>query len=478
MTVQARDYLRVSLDKSGRARSLDEQHSEHLQAAERNGWTLGKSYRDESVSASRYTTKARKGYARLVADLESGEFAADILIMWEASRGSRRVGEWVLLCDLLAEQGVHVHVKTHGRTYDPANPRDRRTLLEDAVDSEYESGKTSGRVRRDAEAQAREGRAPWRGAFGHPRRERVGEELVPVPPERLAAEAEAVRRTYAGLFAGRTLTSLARDLNERGFRSTLGGEWNRTSVRELLENPRHAGLRYYKGERIGQGQWEALVPEETWRAAVNLLGDPKRRTSSTGSRKWLGSTLYRCGVQGCGKTMRIKYNGQSARLYQCSQGHNYRDGNKTDAYVREVIALRLAQEDITTLLGADDGAELASLHADASALRSRLDSLGADYAIGNLTGNQVRVATERIEASLAEADEKIAAIGRRNQLAGMLSSNDAARQFLDADLDVQRATVDALAVVTILPTYRGRRSDISETVRIEPRSAEHLHLQE
>ncbi|MGH3853433.1 MAG: hypothetical protein ACRDR6_08020 [Pseudonocardiaceae bacterium] len=54
--VRAREYLRVSLDRSGRARSLDEQHADHVRVAGEQGWVLdGDSYRDESVSASRYS---------------------------------------------------------------------------------------------------------------------------------------------------------------------------------------------------------------------------------------------------------------------------------------------------------------------------------------------------------------------------------------------------------------------------------------
>ena len=63
----AREYLRVSRDASGRARSLDEQHSDNVAIAEREGWTLADPYRDESVSASRYSTKIRGGVADLLA---------------------------------------------------------------------------------------------------------------------------------------------------------------------------------------------------------------------------------------------------------------------------------------------------------------------------------------------------------------------------------------------------------------------------
>ena len=57
-SVVAREYQRVSFDKSGRERSQDEQHGDNERAAQRFGWALGKPYRDTG-SASRYARKAR-----------------------------------------------------------------------------------------------------------------------------------------------------------------------------------------------------------------------------------------------------------------------------------------------------------------------------------------------------------------------------------------------------------------------------------
>ncbi|HEX2297580.1 MAG TPA: recombinase family protein, partial [Pseudonocardiaceae bacterium] len=130
----------MSLDRSGRARSLAEQHADHQRTASEHGWILGPdSYRDASISASRYSRKARDGFDRLIADLDADRFGAQMLMLWESSRGSRRVGEWVNMLDLCEQRGIRIHVFTHNRNYDPANGRDCRSLLEDAVDSEYES---------------------------------------------------------------------------------------------------------------------------------------------------------------------------------------------------------------------------------------------------------------------------------------------------------------------------------------------------
>lgn len=152
----AREYLRVSVDRSGRQRSTQEQHVDNERAASELGWVLGGPYVD-CGSASRYARTARADFGALLDDLRIGRFGAEVLVLWESSRGSRRVGEWVELIELCEQRAVRIFVTTHQRVYDPGNPRDRRSLLEDAVDSEYESGKASSRIRRAAAANAAAG---------------------------------------------------------------------------------------------------------------------------------------------------------------------------------------------------------------------------------------------------------------------------------------------------------------------------------
>src|SRR5262245_36713518 len=164
----AREYLRVSLDRSGRERSILEQHDDNQRMAAERGWTLGGPYRDKG-SASRYAVKARGDFDTLTADLRTDRFAADVLVLWESSRGSRRVAEWVDLIELCEKSSVLIAVTTHARTYDPGNARDRRTLLEDAVDSEYESAKISTRVRRAVDRDAAAGKPHGPVPYGYRR---------------------------------------------------------------------------------------------------------------------------------------------------------------------------------------------------------------------------------------------------------------------------------------------------------------------
>src|SRR6266702_2788095 len=184
----AREYLRVSQDQSGELRSPDEQHRENVRAVE-GRYSLGAAYSEEgSRSASRYSAKVRDRFVELLADLENGRFGADVLVLWESSRGSRKVSEWVELIESCEKRGIRIFVTTHDREYDPANAHDRRALLTDAVDSEYESGKMSLRVKRAMTANAVDGKPHGQIPFGYQRRyDEVTRKLIAQEPDPIEA---------------------------------------------------------------------------------------------------------------------------------------------------------------------------------------------------------------------------------------------------------------------------------------------------
>lgn len=95
--ITGREYLRVSRKKG---QSCDEQHADNLRSAETHRITISaQPYVDDGFSASKCGRKKRGDFAKLVKDLDSGTFTDDALIIWESSRGSRRVGEWCTLLE-------------------------------------------------------------------------------------------------------------------------------------------------------------------------------------------------------------------------------------------------------------------------------------------------------------------------------------------------------------------------------------------
>ena len=118
--------------------------------------------------------------------MRAGRFGADVLILWESSRGSRKVGEWVELIDLCEQQRVSIFVTTHGREY-----------------------------KRAAAANARAGLPYGRIAYGYARRydERTRKIIAQEPhPD----EAPIVVELFARLKEGHAFKAIARDFAARG----------------------------------------------------------------------------------------------------------------------------------------------------------------------------------------------------------------------------------------------------------------------
>ncbi|MBT8162619.1 MULTISPECIES: recombinase family protein [Arthrobacter] len=307
--VVAREYLRVSKDRYSTGKSPDQQHDDNAKAVQNQGWQLHpKAYRDDDRSASRYAKRDREDFDRLISDLKAGRFEATILVLWESSRGSRRVGEWLTLIELCEERAIRIFVTTHGRDYDPGNPRDRRSLLEDAVDSEYESAKTSTRVKRDVRAAAEKGRPHGKNLYGYRRvYHETTRELLRVEPD--PDQAKVVKEAAERVLAGETLYSIAKLFNERGIpprrasykaqRQHLG--WTPPAVRQMLTTPAYAGKRQYHGEIVSDAVWPALLDADTWEnRLMPLLNARGGKKANDWPARHLLTGIAVCGVCGGG----------------------------------------------------------------------------------------------------------------------------------------------------------------------------------
>ena len=62
-----------------------------------------------------------------------------------------------------------------------------------------------------------------------------------------------VAEVVARLLAGASLRSITRDFNSRGLRTTRGGLWTETQVRQIALRPSNAGLRTHKGAVVAEG---------------------------------------------------------------------------------------------------------------------------------------------------------------------------------------------------------------------------------
>lgn len=312
-----REYLRVSQDRSGEGKSPDQQHDENIEAVDRvgRGWRLHpQPYRDTNRSASRYARRVREDFEQLLIDLEDDRFGADALALWESSRGSRQVEEWAKLVRLCEERGVYVWVTTHGRMYDPANPRDRRTLLEDAVDAEYESAKISERIRRDTKSAAQKGRPHGKHIYGYKRiydsETRKLIEIVEHPDQ-----AWVVKEAGMRVLAGESFYAIAADFNGRGIpprraaykAHNEGRGWTNVAIKQMLQMPAYAAKRQHhplRGEPgLYDAAWPALIKPDLWVKLQQVMESRSDQDSNDWPATHMLSGIALCGV--CGARTRI-----------------------------------------------------------------------------------------------------------------------------------------------------------------------------
>jgi site-specific DNA recombinase len=426
-TLTGRECLRVSHDKSGRARSIDEQHADNVRAAEQRGIALGEPYIDVDRSASRYARKAREGFDRLIADLRAGTFGADFLILWEASRGSRQVGEWVTLIELLEKQHIEVLVTTHNKTYSAANARDRRSLLEDALDAQYESDKSSERVRRAHAANAAAGKPHGPVAWGYARR------YDPVTKAFLAQEidetqASMVRELFDRLERGHSFRQIARDFEKAGYVARNGKPWPPAHLRDLATRPVYAGLRQHRPKgatrtALTPGCWPAIIPPEQFWLVQRRLTAPERTAHRPGQGVHLLSMIAVCDA--CSGPMSALRHDGTWYLRCREKGCARIPMDELDQIVTDVILGWLAQPGIyESLRATTDDAELAGVRSKLAAARAELTELEDEVRAGRLSARFAAATVPGIEERISGLEREERDLLTPSELAGLIDPDE------------------------------------------------------
>lgn len=422
------------------------------------GWSHVVTHSDNSISAA--GKHRRPGFDALIAQVQRGEL--DVIVAWAWDRLSRNRRDEVRLIEACKEHTVSITLVRGAGDLDMSSAVGRGIGEIMATLGRMENEQKSERQRRALEQHAARG-LPWcsRRPFGF---EPGG--MIPVPEE-----AARLREAYAAVLAGASVRGIAARWNAAGVSTTRAGRWHGATVSQLLRNPRNAGIRTRgrdaKREEVGRAAWPAIVDETTYRAVVAILTEPGRRVGTDRERKYLLTGIARCGK--CDAPMGSgRATSTGARIYTCKRHHHLsRAGEPVDDLVARVVVGLLSRPDAVAKLTAPepDGPDL---NVEAVALRSRLDSLAVDFADGALTASQLRTATERLRARLAEVETRMRSASRAPVLAELVGAPDVAARWEALPLDRRQAVVHVLMTVTILPAGRGRGFD-PDTVKLEPR---------
>jgi len=469
--LRAAIYTRISNDPEGREKGVERQEEDCRALAAQYGYEIVAVYSENDVSASTRSRKPRPRYDEMMRAAKARQF--DVILAYSNSRLTRRPMEVEDLIQLHESYGVRVRTVVSGD--DDLSTADGRMIarIKGNVDA-AEAERTSERVKRAkaqavAEGRYRGGRRP----FGF---EKDGVTVVP-------AEAAIIREVVAALLAGRSVRAMVAELNERGVKTSQGAAWSQKSLRDVLLRPRNAGLlstgQHDHGDLqiVGPAVWEAIVPEETWRALYAMLTEPSRRTNhSNNEARWLGSGTYRCGIDGCGAPMRVSVAGGTPSrpnvtrryYYRCSaRSHLIIVQRQTDEYVLGEVAKLIRDPRIVEAME-PEGIDLSPEREERAALVARLGMFERDYALGHINGAQLAKTTAIVEAQIADVDARLAKAIRRNTSSPVFSAPDPGAAFLAAPIDVQRAVLTSVMRVEVVPATKIGVAWSPERLRLFP----------
>lgn len=439
-------YLRQSMDKdvgtTSEGAAVDRQRTECLTLAKRRGLDVVVTFTDNDVSAS--STKPRPAFERMLAAAERGDI--DVIVVQVLDRLLRKMSELERVVELVERTGVKLHLVSGDLDLSTDAGRLVGRILAAVARGEVERKMARQRLANAQRAERGIPRTNRRRSFGY-----AQDGVTVIEPE-----AALIREAYTTVLAGGSLHRIAQQWESSDTPTMNGGKfWGDQVVRQILLNPRNAGLSTYKGEVVGMGTWPAIISEATWDATRVLLTDPSRRkTMNAPKRTRLLSGLVLCGV--CGSTVKAASRPtDGSRTYRCRHGaHAIRQAVSLEAYVRDNIIEWLDRDDARELLEDSDAPDSAAIRSEVIAKRKSRDELAIECYRGHIGKPALRAMTAIADAEIEELEKQLT---RDSELMLLPLLGRAHELWDDLDMHRQRAVIAALCTITVFPLGRGHR---------------------
>lgn len=454
-------YGRKSTRDDGR--SAARQERDWRADCEREGFEQGRRFVDPDLSASRYATRPRPDYLALVEHIKSGN--CQMISMWEASRGSREIEEWIVFLKLCRSNNVLIRIFGGGdpRTFDVENRRDWRTLVEEGVDAHDESDKLSERIKAGVRDGALQGRPYGRLVYGYSREYGlVDGKMRPIAQVEDEEQAGIIRRLVEDTLDGVSLHAQAQALNDEGVPTSTGrGEWQGNIIRRMLLNPVYTGRRIHRGEQTAEDCWPAIITDDQHRKLKARLMEPGRRVVGSSKLKYQLAAAATCGL--CGGLIRSTGANNADRRQGYVRGRYRCVGclrvsariDDVDPTLNRIIVARLRQPDALDVFApvADDEATRTA-EAELERLEDRLAEARREWRAGHISAVSFGEFERDILPQITAAQERYRQAGTPRMLEGA-DPVDLADRWPELRPGVRREVILALAQVLIFPVGTG-----------------------
>lgn len=447
--------------------------------------TPGRVFVDPDFSASRYAKKARPDYRALLEHIGSAQ--CEMFSIWEVTRGSRQMIEWVTLLDLSRDMGTLIRVLGDGasdaQTYDPRRQRDREFLLREAMAAEGEVERTRSRMRAGAGTAAAEGRPHgfvkdgYKREYGPPTRDsttisggkrREVRQVIDEP------RAEIYRAAAEGLLNDVPADRIASILMAWEVPTPRGSaKWHGSSIVKAVLSPTLEGHRVENGKVVKRDAWPAVIDPDT---AAQLRAkfaspSPRWKAQDTRLRHPLAAAML-CGL--CQSPMGARVNAyllnrdrpptdNTLYRYECTPdrggcGRVSAPMRPLEDVINCLVVGRLRQPDALAVFApAQDDKALLEAKAALELLTARRDELYAEAAKpGGPSMALVASAERQLLPQIDEAEARVRSLRTPPTLRGF-DPVDLADRWLEYPVGDRRSVVLALAEIVVSPAGRGVR---------------------
>lgn len=281
----------------------------------KNGFVVVNEYIDRAISGK---TDNRPSFQRLIKDSEKGHF--DAVIMYTLDRFARNRYDSAIYKAKLKKNGVRAF---YAKQPMPDTPEG--IILESVLEgyAEYYSENLARSIKRGMKENALHTIAMGSLGLGY----KIGEdrkyEIDPVG-------AKAVRAIFTMYAEGKSKTEIVNWLNEHGFKTSQGNQFNKNSLSRILKNDKYIGV-YRYADVVVENAIPPIIDKHLFDKVQALLKHNfASRARNKAKEDYLLSTKLFCGH--CGSPM-IGESGTSKlgrvyHYYKCSKRKRERDCSK------------------------------------------------------------------------------------------------------------------------------------------------------